>query len=125
MSPLLIGGALVAAFIGIYATWISLIARGERRESRETLIHGEAAIGRVVQVVGIPSQGKVGARWTVTVEFVAADHPEPVRFDVVIPAAQLFSSEPKPIVNMNIGQAIPVHYRRNWPGIAVIDSMVK
>jgi len=59
------------------------------------------------------------------VEFEAKDHPAPIHLEVVIPVPQLLYSDPKPLVNMDAGQRVPVHYLKKWPALAVIDSLVK
>src|SRR5450631_2243771 len=75
--------------------------------------------------VGLRRAGKIAAHWRVTVEFEAKDHPAPIHLEVVIPVPQLLYSDPKPLVNMDAGQRVPVHYLKKWPALAVIDSLVK
>jgi hypothetical protein len=115
------GGVLMLlAFFGPAVFIVAGAARSQRQNQRDILQHGRAAIGTVVSIRTQPIRG--GQQWIVTVEFIAPDHPEPVRFDSFFSGTFWFT--PKPVRDLREGQSVALHYREKWPSLAVIDDFV-
>lgn len=100
----------------------------ERRSRREILLHGESAVGTVVERIG-NSGGRTS--WDITIDFQAKDHTEQTRIVMRIFVRSEMSSwgdwdsflgRPKWLDDFQVGQSVPLHYPKQWPGLAVIDA---
>jgi hypothetical protein len=91
--------------------------RALKRERRDILTNGQAAIGTVVAIDQIYPTGRYGPRYVVTVEFAPPDYSEPVRSQITYGASE--------VNKLGVYQQVPIHYRVQTPLEAVIDELVK
>ncbi len=91
--------------------------RALRKERRDILVHGQAAIGTVVAIDEVYTGGKSGPRYAVTVEFTPPKYTEPVRFQLNYGAFQM--------TKLGLYQQVGIHYREQTLMDAVIDELVK
>ena len=91
--------------------------RALRKERRDILVHGQAAIGTVVAIDEVYTGGRSGPRYAVTVEFTPPEYTEPVRFQINCGASQ--------VTKLGVYQQVAIHYREQTPMDAVIDELVK
>lgn len=90
-----------------------------------SLKNGVPAIGTIVSITEFPGRYRTPAHWIVTVEFTSPpDWPNPQRVDVRLWSTPT-GEPPKPIARMNVGQSVPLHYRKFVPTSAVIDEIAK
>jgi hypothetical protein len=90
-----------------------------------SLKNGVPAIGTIVSITEVPGRYRIPAHWIVTVEFTSPpDWPNPQRVDVRL-WSTLTGEPPKPIARMNVGQSVPLHYRKFVPTSALIDEIAK
>jgi hypothetical protein len=91
--------------------------RALRREQRDLLAHGQAAIGTVIAIGQAYPTGRYGPRYVVTVEFTPPDYQEPVRSQITYGSSE--------VNKLGVYQQVPIHYRVQTPLAAVIDEFVK
>jgi hypothetical protein len=100
----------------------------ERRSRRDILLHGVSALGTIVERKG--NSGR-RASWDITIDFQAKDHPEQTRIVMRIFVRSQMSSWgdwdsflglPEWLDDFQVGQSVPLHYPKQWPGLAIIDA---
>lgn len=113
---------LLALLIAPIAVMAVNGARAKREDEHDILVHGRAAIGTVIAVDEIAIRG--GLAWKITVEYTVSDQPSPVRLEMMAPKIA-WTRNIKRIQDLNPGQKVAVHYREQWPSLAVIDDFVR
>jgi hypothetical protein len=91
--------------------------RALRKERRDILVHGQAAIGTVVAIDEVYTGGRSGPRYAVTVEFTPPNNTGPVQFQINCGASE--------VSGLGVYQKVPIHYREPMPMDAVIDELVR
>ena len=100
----------------------------ERRYRRDIILHGESAMATIVAMKA--NSGR-NTSWDVKVEFQAIDQAHPTRIEFRIPVrAQMASwgdwnsllGQPESLNDFELGQLVPLHYPKKWPGLAVLDA---
>ena len=123
-TPLEIG--LVVFTAALVAVPIALIIisgkKSKRADEQDIMAHGRATLGTVIAVDEV-SGPRGGHFWKVTVEFTIPDQPDPVRIELTAPEIA-WTKTVKRIQALNPGQKVPMHYREQWPTLAVIDDLV-
>jgi hypothetical protein len=90
--------------------------RAIRKEQRELLSTGQAAVGTIVAMDAI-AQGRGGTMYGVTVEFTPAGFGEPVRVQLQLSAREADK--------LAVYQQVPIHFRDQIPIVAAIDQCVR
>ena len=99
----------------------------DRRYRRDIILHGEPAMATIV---AMKANAGRNSSWDVKVEFQAIDQADLTRIEFRIPVrAQMASwgdwksllGQPESLDDFEIGQLVPIHYPKKWPGLAVLD----
>lgn len=90
--------------------------RALKRDRRDVLANGRAAIGTIVAIDEIDGR-RYGPRYIVTVEFTPPDYHESVRSQISYGGSE--------VKTLSVYQQVPIHYRVQTPLEAVIDELVK
>lgn len=125
---MVVGLIIFAVAVGPFLFFAAYTGSRERQSRRDILLNGESAVGTVV---GRKGNGGGRASWDITIEFQAMDHPELTRIVMRIFVGSQMSSWgdwdsvlglPKWLDDFQVGQSVPLHYPKKWPGLAVIDA---
>jgi len=91
--------------------------RALKRQRRDILAKGQAAVGTIVAIDEISTGGRFGPRYAATVEFTPPNYPEPVRIQINLGGTE--------VNKLGVYQQVPIHYRVQTPLEAVVDELVK
>jgi hypothetical protein len=110
---------LLVVALGILLYVLLAPLRAQKRELRELLLNGKAAIGTVVAIDQSPRDpmGRSGPRYDVTVEFTPTDYAQAVRFRI--------NASEHEVSRLGVYQQVAIHYRDQIPVVGIIDELVK
>ena len=117
--------AAAASLLDAYVDALEFAAAPWRRPSVvRSLKNGVPAIGTIVSITEFPGRYRTPAHWIVTVEFTSPpDWPNPQRVDVRLGRTDGRTSQTD--CAHEVGQSVPLHYRKFVPTSAVIDEIAK